>query len=133
MPKLTPKQEEFLALPIVATVTTLRRDGSPHNTVVWVDTEDGVLRFNTADGRAKPKHLRRDDRVAVTVIDPENSHRWISVGGRARLTHEGAAEHIDSLAKKYTGKEVFSSHDPASPRITVVVEADRIDATGLDD
>jgi hypothetical protein len=42
MAKLKEKQEQFLAEnPFVGTVTTLRPDGSPHSTIVWVDVEDG--------------------------------------------------------------------------------------------
>src|ERR1043166_5276168 len=53
MPSLTPAQREFLDNPYVGTVTTLRADGSPHSTVVWVEQQDGALSFNTARGRAK--------------------------------------------------------------------------------
>ena len=49
-PKLTEKQLEFLENPFVGVVTTLREDGSPHSTVVWVDVEDGIPTFNTATG-----------------------------------------------------------------------------------
>src|SRR5512132_2666935 len=65
MTTLTDKQRKFLEQPFVGTLTTLRDDGSPHSTIVWVDTDtdtDEVL-FNTAAGRAKERHLRRDPRV----------------------------------------------------------------------
>jgi hypothetical protein len=39
--------------PFVGVLTTLRRDGSLHSTPVWVDVEDGVVSFNTEEGRAK--------------------------------------------------------------------------------
>lgn len=132
MAKLTEQQREFLANPFVATVTTLRDDGSPHNTIVWMDTDGDTVRFNTAEGRAKPEHLRNDPRVAITVVDPQNSFRWISVSGRAELTSEGADEHIDKLAKKYLGKDVYPWHNQEEPRLTVTIEPELIDATGLD-
>jgi hypothetical protein len=41
MAQLTDKQYKFIAEnPYVARATTLRQDGSPHNTIVWVDAED---------------------------------------------------------------------------------------------
>ncbi len=49
------------------TVATLMSDGSPQASVVWVDTDGKNVIFNTAEGRFKPKHLRRDPRVAVVV------------------------------------------------------------------
>jgi PPOX class probable F420-dependent enzyme len=132
MAKLTDEQRDFLANPYVGTVTTLRSDGSPHNTVVRVDVDGDTVLFNTAEGRAKPRHLRRDPRVALTVVDPQNPFRWISVGGTAELTQDGAAEHIDRLSKKYTGKDVYARHDPDHPRLKVTITPERVDATGFD-
>jgi len=132
MAKLTDEQRDFLANPYVGTVTTLRSDGSPHNTVVWVDVDGDTVLFNTAEGRAKPRHLRRDPRVALTVVDPQNPFRWISVSGTAQLTQDGAAEHIDRLSKKYTRKDVYAGHDPDHPRLKVTITPERVDATGFD-
>ena len=92
---LTDEQRTFLEQPFYATVTTIRGDGSPHTTVVWVDVDDEGVMFNTATGRAKPRHLERDPRVSLTVIDPQNGYRWISVDGRVEITTEGADESID--------------------------------------
>lgn len=132
MAKLTDEQRDFLANPYVGTVTTLRSDGSPHNTVVWVDVDGDTVLFNTAEGRAKPRHLRRDPRVALTVVDPQNPFRWLSVSGTAELTQDGAAEHIDRLSKKYTGRDVYANHDPDHPRLKVTITPERVDATGFD-
>jgi len=130
--QLSDDQRAFVhenAFPAVA--TTLRRDGSPHSTVVWIDEENGELVFNTADGRAKPRHLRRDPRVSITVVDPSDQYRWISVSGRAELTTEGAREHIDKMAKKYLGKDVYPWHQPGEQRIIVRVRPDKVDSYGL--
>ena len=132
MAKLSEQQREFLANPFVGTATTLRSDGSPHNTVVWVDVDDETVLFNTAEGRAKPKHLRADPRVALTVVDPQNSHRWISVTGRAELTHEDADAQIDRLAKKYIDKDVYPWHNPEQPRVKVRIIPEHIEAVGLE-
>ena len=72
MAQLDEKKAEFLDNPFVGIATTLREDGSPHSTVVWVDREDSVLSFNTARGRAKPRHIEHDPRVSLLVIDPED-------------------------------------------------------------
>jgi PPOX class probable F420-dependent enzyme len=97
--KLTEKQREFLQNPFVGTITDLRPDGSPHTTVVWVDADDDGVSFNTAYGRAKPRYIALDPRVSLTVVDPENAYRWLSVSGRATLVDEGADEQIDRLAQ----------------------------------
>ena len=133
MAKVTQQHREFLANPVVATATTLRSDGSPHNTVVWMDVEDDTVVFNTAEGRAKPKHLRRDPRVAITVVDPQNPFRWISVTGRAELTHDDADAQIDRLAKKYLDKDVYPWHNPEEQRVKVRISPEKIDSTGFEE
>jgi len=130
---LTDKQREFLDNPFVATVTTLRKDGSPHETVVWIDTDNGEVVFNTAVGRAKERYLRNDPRVGVMVIDPENAYRWVSVSGKAELTTEGADAEIDKLSKKYLGKDEYPWRNPEEQRINVRITPERVEATGLDD
>ena len=133
MAKLTQQQREFLANPFVGTATTLRSDGSPHNTVVWVDVDDDAVFFNTAEGRAKPKNLRRDPRVAITVVDPQNPWKWISVTGRAALTHDDADAQIDRLAKKYLDQDVYPFRKPEEQRVKVRISPEHIDAAGFEE
>jgi PPOX class probable F420-dependent enzyme len=133
MTELTDEQRSFIAdNPYVGTVTTLRDDGSPHNTIVWVDAEDGTLTLNTAVGLAKERHLRRDPRIALTVVDPENTYKWVSVSGRAELTTEGADDQIDKLAKKYLGEDRYPWRSPDEQRISIKIRPDQVDATGFD-
>ena len=129
---LSDDQHAFLQQPFVGEVTTLRADGSPHSTVVWVDVDGDEVVFNTAIGRAKERHLRRDPRVSLIVVDPEDAYRWLSVTGRAELTTEGADEHIDKLAKKYLDEDRYPWHNPDQQRIIVRIHPEQIDSYGLD-
>jgi PPOX class probable F420-dependent enzyme len=133
MTTLNEKQREFLEQPYVGEVTTLRPDGSPHTTVVWVDTDTNEVTFNTAVGRAKERYLRQDPRVSLIVVDPDNAYRWVSVSGNAELTTEGADAQIDKLAKKYLGKDEYPWRSPEEERITVRIHPEKIEATGLDE
>ena len=65
MAQLSDDQAAFLRdNPYYAVLTTLRPDGSPHSTVVWIDVdESGRPAFNTARGRAKPRHIENDPRI----------------------------------------------------------------------
>jgi PPOX class probable F420-dependent enzyme len=131
--RLTEKQKEFLKNPYVGTVTTLREDGSPHSTIVWVDVdENGDVSFNTAYGRVKPTNLERDPRVALLVVDPSDPYTWLALDGTAELTTEGADAQIDRLAKKYLGKDEYPWRKPEEQRVTVRITPRRIDAQGLD-
>jgi PPOX class probable F420-dependent enzyme len=131
MPELSEQQESFLREAHLAVVTTLRADGSPHSTVVWIDGDAGDALFNTARGRAKERHLLGDPRVSVTVVDGSDFHRWLTVEGRATLVDEGAPEHIDALAVRYMGPEAQRISSLGERRVIVRVPADRIEHEGL--
>jgi PPOX class probable F420-dependent enzyme len=132
--KITDKQKQFLAEnPFVGVVTDLRKDGSPHSTVVWVDVEDGKVAFNTARGRTKPLNLERDPRASLLVVDPNDPYRWVAVSGTTELTEEGADAQIDKLAKKYIGQDEYPWRRPEETRVKVLIEPEKVDASGLDD
>jgi PPOX class probable F420-dependent enzyme len=131
--QLSEAQRAFLNdNPFPGVVTTLRADGSPHSTVVWIDTDGDVVRFNTALGRAKQKHLARDARVSVVVIDPADQYRWVGITGTAELTEAGADAHIDRLAKKYLDADSYPFRNPAETRLTVNISVEKVDGQGFD-
>src|SRR4029077_1097495 len=132
MATLDDKAQKFLEQPFVGTVTTLRDDGSPHSTIVWVDTNTGEVSFNTATGRAKERHLRKDPRVSLLVVDPEDTYRWVALSGNAELTTEGADAQIDKLAKKYLDQDEYPWRKPEEQRIKVRIKPEHVEGYGLD-
>jgi PPOX class probable F420-dependent enzyme len=131
---LDQKLKKFLdENPYVGIATTLRDDGSPHSTVVWVDTDDGKVSFNTARGRAKERYMSKDPRVSLLVIDPNDAYKWVAVSGHAELTEEGADPQIDKLAKKYLGKDEYPFRNPEETRVKVRIEPEKVDSAGFDE
>ncbi|GIH51451.1 PPOX class probable F420-dependent enzyme [Microbispora rosea] len=126
MSKLDENAVALLKEPVHAWVTTVRPDGSLHNTVVWVDYDGDAVIFNTAVGRAKERNLRANPRVSVSVLDPENAFRFVSVSGAAELELEGADAVIDGLAKKYLGVDAYPYRQPGEQRITVRVVPEKV-------
>jgi PPOX class probable F420-dependent enzyme len=123
--QLTNEQRALLRAPNYAVVTTLRPDGSPQSTVVWVDVDDdGVPTFNTARGRAKPSNLEHDGRVALLVVRENDFYTWVSIDGRAELTTDGAEEQIDALSRKYDGEPW--TYRPGEERIKIRVLPEHI-------
>jgi len=109
-----------------AHVATLMKDGSPQVSVVWCDIEGDRIIVNTAEGRAKPRNVRRDPRVAVSIADQKNPERAAFIRGRVvEITREGAEDHIDKLARKYRGAD-YTDHSPDRPRVLLYIEADHI-------
>jgi PPOX class probable F420-dependent enzyme len=114
-----------------AAVATLMPDGSPQVSIVWIDSDGKHVIFNTAEGRAKAKNLRRDPRVAVTVINSENPYEQVMIRGRVvEMTHEGADAHIDRLAKKYLGVDKYPYRGPEEQRVIVKIAPDHIGILG---
>ncbi len=132
MPHLNDAQKAFLLGARLAVVTTLRPDGSPHSTVVWIDCDGDDVVFNTARGRAKERHLLADPRISVMTVDSQDFHLWLGVDGRATLVDEGADEHIDMLAVRYEGPGARVS-GRGEQRVIVRVRPERIEHEGLDD
>jgi PPOX class probable F420-dependent enzyme len=126
---LTDEQARLLEEPNVATVGTVNPNGSPQLTIVWIDWDGEHVLFNTAAGRVKPRNLERDPRVSVLVADRADGYRWVAVRGAAELTSEGADEHIDKLARKYTGEGWQPK--PGERRLLVRVRPERISAYGF--
>jgi PPOX class probable F420-dependent enzyme len=123
---------DILEKEAIAHVATLMPDGSPHVTPVWVDHVDGeYVRFNTVRGRRKEKNIAKDPRVGVSVIDPEDPYRFVSVRGEATVTEEGAVDHIDELAAAYMGVDEYPYHDDEeAARVIVRVSTDHVATSG---
>lgn len=132
MASLTEQQQDFLKNPYVGVATTLRDDGSPHSTVVWVDVDAQGVSFNTAYGRTKPNNLTRDPRISLIVVDPADPYKWVSISGKATLTDDGADDQIDNLAQKYLGQASYPWRQPDERRVSVRIAPEKVDASGLD-
>ena len=111
-----------------AAVATIKEDGTPQTSIVWVDTDGEHLVFNTKGGRAKGRHLQRDPRISVSVFDAESPYRYFEVEGTAELDAEGADEHIEALSQKYDGFG-YGKGD----RVIVRVTPQRIFSYNVDD
>jgi PPOX class probable F420-dependent enzyme len=106
-----------------AGLATVMADGSPQVTPVWFDYTDGKIRVNTAKGRVKSRTLRPGAPVALAIMDPDDPYRYVQIRGRvARAVEAGADAHIDSLAKKYLGKDTYPFRQPGEVRVTYEIE-----------
>jgi PPOX class probable F420-dependent enzyme len=106
-----------------ANLATVMPDGTPQVTPVWFDYKDGRLRVNTAKGRVKARILKEGSPVALAIMDPDNPYRYIQVRGRVkRVAEQSADAHIDSLAKKYLGKDKYPFSQPGEVRVMYEIE-----------
>jgi len=100
-----PEVDELLHRPNPAVIATLRPDGSPHSVPTWYDWEDGRVLLNMEDTRLRLGYMRRDPRVALTVLAEDGWYRHVSLLGRVvSIEDDDDLADIDRLALRYTGK-----------------------------
>lgn len=110
-----------------AHLATVMPDGSPQVTPVWVDYDGTHVLVNSARGRQKDRNMERTRRVAISILDPENPYRWVQIRGRVEeITEDGAREHIDKLARKYTGAERYAGMAPGMVRVIYKIRPEQI-------
>ena len=67
----------------------------------------------------------------MSVLDPTDSYRYVSVRGEATLTEDGARDHIDRLAKRYFGVDEYPHHgEESGPRVIVRIPAETVSTSG---
>jgi PPOX class probable F420-dependent enzyme len=115
-----PEVDEFLRRPNPAVVASLRRDGSPHTVATWYLWDGDRVLLNMDESRLRLRFMRRDPRVALTVLDEGSWYRHASLLGEAvEIVEDANLEDIDRLARHYTG-EPF--RDRVSRRFSAWVE-----------
>ena len=125
------KYQDLFKKAAFGNLATVMKDGSPQVTPVWVDYDGKYVRFNSALGRVKDKNIRRDPRVALSIVDPENPYRHLDIRGRVvEISREGADEHINRLSKKYLGKEVYPYRQKGEVRVMYKIEPEKVSTMG---
>lgn len=118
-----------------ATLVTLNPDGSPHVTLVWValqSTPDGdeLVTAHLSEHK-KVRNVRRDGRVAVTIVSPERPgevmRSYLAINGTARIVEGGAPELLVELARTLAAPDAgFPPADAPAGYLTRI----RIDKVG---
>ncbi len=123
---------ELMASPkAFAHLATVSPGGAPQVTPVWFDVHNGRVRVNSAKGRVKSRNMTEGAKVALSVLDPDNSYRYIQVRGTvARVTEEGGDAHIDALAKKYLGQDSYPFRQPGEVRVIFEIEPTTVNTMG---
>jgi len=113
-----------------AHVATLNADGSPQVSAVWIGLDGDLITFNTAEGRLKTKNLQRDPNVAISIAGQENPYENLIVQGKVvELTHDGADEDIDALAKRYLDADSYPFRQEGEQRVIVKIEPQKVNHT----
>lgn len=113
--------------PEFAVIATVLPNGSPQQSVVWIERDGDDLLVSTVKGRRKHLNLERDPHVSVLVYPRENPYSYVEVRGTATMTEEGGRELIDRLCNAYTGAERYTMDDGTdNVRVVVRITPDKV-------
>ena len=105
-------------------LATLMPDGSPQSVPVWAAREADRILICTGEGSLKAKNTRRDQRVAISVVDFHDPYREAQLRGRVvEWRPDGDFKYMDAISHKYTGKP-FPFRSPEG-RVALVIEVEK--------
>ena len=114
-----------------AHLATLMPDGAPQSTPVWCDYDGEHVLINSARGPQKDKNMKRNSKVALSLLDPENPYRYLEIRGEiVEITEEGAEEHIDKMAKKYMGVDRYPYRVEGEVRVLYKIRPEHTTSMG---
>ncbi|MFF3488780.1 PPOX class F420-dependent oxidoreductase [Streptomyces sp. NPDC002701] len=122
-PPLPPEAVELLKRPNAAVIATVRSDGAPVSTPTWYLWEDDRVLISMDVGRVRLKHLRRDPRVTLTVLDGEDWYTHVTLLGQATdMADDENLADIDRISRHYTG-EPYPNRE--RPRVSAWIDIER--------
>jgi len=111
---------EFLEQPNPLVMATVRPDGQPHCVPCWYDWEDGRALLSMDAARVRLAYIRRDPRVALSVLGRESWLKHVSLVGRiVEMYTDTDLADIDRLAYRYMG---MAYYDRERPRVSAWFE-----------
>ena len=105
---------------VTATLATVRRNGLPHLTPIWVAHDGTHILVNTKKGRLKDRNMRERSDVSILCVNPGNPYHWIAINGKVVEVIEEtdaakgrqATENVDEMARRYINTTPYPLRDP---------------------
>ena len=114
--------KDLLETTALAHIATIGPDGAPQSTPVWFDWDGEHLLFSQTTDRQKYRNLKRDPRIAISIVDPANPYRYLEIRGVVtKIEEDPERAFINSMAKKYMGQDVYP-YRPEDKRVVVYVQ-----------
>ncbi len=120
---LDPKVRRVLDGTSLAHLATVLPNGFPHSVPLWIGTLGDRIVFFTGPNSRKARNLRRDPRVALSIVPADNPFEPVVIRGRVVEWIDGDAgwEIVDAISTKYTG----GPYPRDQERVAIVIEPDR--------
>jgi PPOX class probable F420-dependent enzyme len=131
MPVIPKNYADLLETKALAHVATIGPKGEPQNTPVWFGWDGNHVLLTMTRTAQKYLNLQRDPRLALSIVDPKNSYRYLEIRGRVVGIEEDLGRHfVNSMAKKYLDQDVYPWHRPGDEHVVVIVEPQRTTSMG---
>ncbi len=135
--KLNDAARDLIGAGTDAILVTLNADGSPQVSTVWMALEstpdgDELVAAHLSEYR-KTRNVRRDPRVAITVLASERPGQlrdYLTVTGTARIVDGGAPELLKRLAKVMLGSDEHFPPPNAPAGLLTRVHIEKIGGSG---
>ncbi len=94
--------EDLLIRPLFGELATVRPDGAPAVTPMWFVWDGELLKFTHTTKRQKVRDIAHEPRIAMSIIDPDNSHRYLQVRGTVEsIEPDPTGAFYVELSKRY--------------------------------
>ena len=104
MTGFTERQRAFLDGPRQAIVATLRRDGTPSQSIVWYARDGDTLWLSVRPDSVKARHVGRDARVSV-LVPTDDGAGYLRIDGTAAVDGEVDTASRRALIGRYVGAD----------------------------
>ena len=111
----------LLDLPVYGHLATVRPDGRPQANPMWFDWDGERLRFTHTTKRQKYRNIEANPNVAMSIVDPDNSYRYLEVRGVVEeIVPDPTGAFYLKLNDRYSGPLTEPPPDKAD-RVIIVV------------
>ena len=101
--------------------------GAIQVTPVWSEFDGTHINISSVKGRLKDTLMRRDPRVTLCVLDPDNDHRYLEVRGTVAVIEDDQGEELKNrLVTRYRGAERVGPPIPGDLRITYRIVPEKV-------
>jgi PPOX class probable F420-dependent enzyme len=114
---------DLLESKALAHVATIGPRGEPQSTPVWFGWDGTYIRVSQTKLQQKCRNLKRDPRVALSIVDIHNPYRYLEVRGVVVAFEEDTDRaFVNSLASKYLGLDQYPWHREGDEHVAIVIQ-----------
>ena len=105
MPEIPDELTYLLTTNVPAHVTLTKADGTLVTHVMWIDYDGRHILIGSPEGSYKGRAFRARPQLAISVVDPSNQWRRLSITGRVTgIRDDAGLALINKLSMRYTGQ-----------------------------